>query len=89
MFNVECLMFKGDVDRCDAEGKGLKAGVLETRLGQMTQELLTPAERLDTLIEVGISGLVATDEASDERQDVREIQVVAPSDEFIRGVREL
>lgn len=55
----------------------------------MTQEVLTPAERFDTLVEVGISRLVTTDEASDKRQDMREIQVIAPADEFIRRVREL
>ena len=49
----------------------------------MLHECFSPAEMLDTLVEIAVSGFIVTDDPPDKRQDVTEIKVINEADKAV------
>lgn len=82
-------LFLAGVHPADAEGEGFVGDGAEAGLAHCGGEFLFAGEGGDGGGEVGVGGLVTGDLAADLREDVEEIEVVEPADDFVLWAGEL
>lgn len=82
-------LFLAGVHPADAEGEGFVGDGAEAGLAHCGGEFLFAGEGGHRGGEVGVGGLVTGDLAADLREDVEEIEVVEPADDFVLWAGEL